>query len=239
MNTAALAPNSERPYQDGSYLEQNPDWHAYRSPWKVQQILKMLRRHQIAPASVVEIGSGAGEVLGQLQSNLNPSCELRGYEIAEHAVQLSLRRGNEKLHFFHGGVEDVPDNSCDLVLVLDVVEHVEDYRGFLRQVRNKGKFKLFHIPLDISVQSVLRPSSLRQRRTENFHLHFFTKDTALQALEETGYEVVDWFYTPGTVDFSDTWRKWLLNFFRKLCFAIRPDLTVRVLSGYQLMVLAK
>lgn len=230
---------SEQPYQDGSYLEQNPDWHVYRSPWKVRQIVEMLRRHQIAPTTIVEIGSGAGEVLLHLQSRLDPSCELCGYEISEHAVQLSLQRANEKLCFFHGGVSEVRDNYFDLVLVLDVVEHVEDYREFLREVKNKGKLQLFHIPLDLSVQSVLRPSSLRQRHAENFPLHYFTKDTAIQALKDTDYEVVDWFYTPGTVDCADSWRKWLLNVLRKLCFAVSHDITVRVLSGYQLMVLAK
>ena len=239
MSAEPLPLNAEEAYQDGSYLRQNPDWHAHLSPWKVRQILRMLRRHRISPMSVVEIGSGAGEVLRLLQSNLDPSCELCGYDIAEHAVQLSLQHANERLRFVHGGVSDVRDHSFELVLVLDVVEHVEDYRGFLRETRNKGKLKLFHIPLDISVQSVLRPAALRLRRMETFHLHYFTRETALQTLEDTGYEVVDWFYTPCSVDLAETWYKRLLNRFRKLCFAISQDLTVRVLSGYDLMVLAK
>jgi hypothetical protein len=35
MNANASLLNPERPYQDGSYLEQNPDWHvrqAYNNP---------------------------------------------------------------------------------------------------------------------------------------------------------------------------------------------------------------
>ena len=48
----------------------------------------------------------------------------------------------------------------DLLLMLDVFEHVEDYIGLLRAVRSKAKQKLFHIPLDLSVQSVLRRDGL-------------------------------------------------------------------------------
>jgi hypothetical protein len=32
-------------YLDGTYLQQNPDWHVADSPWKVQQILRILNRN--------------------------------------------------------------------------------------------------------------------------------------------------------------------------------------------------
>ena len=38
-------------YSDGSYLESNPGWHAEDSPWKAQQVLRMLKQHDIHPAA--------------------------------------------------------------------------------------------------------------------------------------------------------------------------------------------
>src|SRR5690606_39364807 len=52
----------------------------------------------------------------------------------------------------------IPDGGFDLVLCIDVFEHIEDYLGFLRILRDKGTYKLFHIPLDMTVLSVLKNS---------------------------------------------------------------------------------
>lgn len=77
--------------------------------------------------------------------------------------------------------------------MLDVFEHVEDYMWLLRSVRSKAKYKLFHIPLDLSV---MRKNGLFLRRDHHAHLHYFTKETALRTLVDVGYTIVAYFYTP-------------------------------------------
>jgi hypothetical protein len=109
----------------------------------------------------------------------------------------------------------------------------------LRQLKAKGRYKIFHIPLDISVQTVLRKSGLLKRRHLHDHLHFFSKETALQALQDAGYEVLDHFYTARAIDLGDALGQRLLRLPRKLCFALYKELTVRILGGYSLLVLAR
>ncbi len=53
-------------YTDGTYLQHNPTWHSEDAPWKVSQILQMVRRHQLAPHTVCEVGCGAGGILAGL-----------------------------------------------------------------------------------------------------------------------------------------------------------------------------
>lgn len=65
-------------YLDGTYLQQNPDWHVADSSWKVKQILLILNRNRIVRKSICEVGYGAGELLRLLQQSLNPDCELWG-----------------------------------------------------------------------------------------------------------------------------------------------------------------
>jgi hypothetical protein len=125
-----------------------------------------------------------------------------------------------------------------LVLMLDVFEHVEDYMGLVRDIRSKGKYKLFHIPLDLSIQAVARKNGLLRRRDDHAHLHYFTKETALRTLTDVGYQLVDHFYTPRCIELGDKFVQRIARLPRKVCFGISPDLAVRLLGGYSLMVLA-
>lgn len=130
----------------------------------------------------------------------------------------------------------VEAGDIDLLLVLEVVDHVEDYYGFLRFLRKKAKWKIFSFSLDISVQSALRSGAFSQRRNVHTHMHHFNKETALGTLEHTGYEIVEYFYTSSlAVSRSGKWAKPI----RSTIFKLNPDLAVRLFGGYSLMILAR
>jgi hypothetical protein len=106
-------------------------------------------------------------------------------------------------------------------------------------LRDKAQHKIFHIPLDMSAQWVLRGRPILQEREQAGHLHYFMKDTALGALRDTGYEVLDWIYTPGAIDNPRSIKAHLAKWPRRLMMSVAPDFTVRMLGGYSLLVLAK
>jgi cyclopropane fatty-acyl-phospholipid synthase-like methyltransferase len=199
----------------------------------------MLERHHLQPTTVCEVGCGAGEVLRLLQKQMNKVCRFWGYDISPQAMDLCKTRANEKLQFKMTEISQAEDAFFDLILVLDVIEHVEDYFGFLDGVRPKGNFKIFHIPLDLSVQAVLRKRGLLKRRELWGHIHYFTKETALETLKDVGYELLDYFYTPRGIELAKETVHKIALLPRKICFSIHRDLTVRILGGYGLLVLAK
>jgi hypothetical protein len=227
-------------YRNGTYLKYNPSWHVEESPFKVRQILRMIKRQSLAPNTVCDVGSGAGLVLAELQSHLPSDCICWGYDVSSDALAMCANRGNQKLRFRLCDIrKDECDAFFDLLLMLDVFEHVEDYMGLVRAVRSKAKQKLFHIPLDLSVQAVLRKNGLLLRRDHHAHLHYFTKETALRTLTDVGYTIVDYFYTPRCIELGDLLVQKIARIPRTLCYAVLPELTVRVLGGYSLMVLAE
>ena len=186
-----------------------------------------------------EIGCGAGEILNCLNNEL-PAVQFSGYEISPQAYEICRTKEKPNLHFFLKDLLEETELIFDVAAALDVFEHVEDYFAFLRKFRTKGKYKIFHIPLDLSVQSVLRNSPILHSRKSVGHIHYFTKDTALATLIDSGYEIVDFFYTNGSSDLPN--RGWKANLFklpRKLLFLIHQDTAVRILGGSSLMVLAK
>jgi SAM-dependent methyltransferase len=227
-------------YQDGRYLEQNPTWHIEESPFKVGQILRMLKQQNLTLKTVCDVGCGAGLVLAELRPYLPKDCICCGYDISPDAIAMCRNRAHDNLQFFVCDIRRDPcDAFFDLLLMLDVFEHVEDYIGLVRDVRFKARYKLFHIPLDLSVQAAIRKNGFLKRRDNYAHLHYFTKETALRTLTDVGYELVDYFYTPRCIELGEELIQKIARVPRKLCFALAPDVSVRILGGYSLMVLAK
>jgi SAM-dependent methyltransferase len=233
------SPKSEI-YTDYEYLQKNPTWHVEDSKWKADHILRMLRTYDISPQTVCEVGCGAGETLKQLQANTKEDCEFFGYEISPTAFRLCEKRANQRLHF---KLKDIASEDVwfDLLLVIDVIEHIEDYWGFLRSIRTKSKYKIFHIPLEFCAGAALRTRPLDSWNSFG-HIHYFMKDTALQSLKDTGYEIIGSLYTFSSRQKSLHHPSPLLslqNLIRMATFVISRDYSVRLFGGYSLLVLAK
>lgn len=227
-------------YINGDYLKDNPTWHVEDSPWKAKQILKMIKRNNVMAKTICEVGCGAGEILRQLQQNLNEECMFSGYEISPQAYKLCKTRANERLQFKLKDFLLEDDVYYDLILIIDLIEHLEDYFGFLRNIKTKSHYKIFHIPLELSVLSVLRSKPLFVTRDLYGHINYLSKELAIQILEETGYEVIDHFYTSMLLELpAKSIKSAISNTLRKIAFPIHKDLCVRMLGGYSIMILAE
>ena len=230
---------AETLYTSGQYLENNPTWHIEESPWKVRYLMPMLKRHHLVPNTICEVGCGAGEVLRLMQMRMSEACTFWGYDISPQAIDMCKERANERLHFKLADIRQEQDIFFDLILVLDVIEHLEDYFSFLRDLQSKSRYKLFLIPLVVSVQGVLGGNIFMRNRDIHGHLHYFNKETALQTLEDVGYEILDYSYAPECERYTTLIQTNLMKLPRKFFFALHNDWAVRILGGSRLLILAK
>jgi SAM-dependent methyltransferase len=227
-------------YTTGEYLGNNPTWHVEDSAWKAKQILKIIERNNLQPESVCEVGCGSGEILNQLYLKMPETVDFTGYEISPQAFELCKTRNKQRLNFNLGDLVRQENVYFDVLLCIDVFEHIEDYLTFLKDLQKKAKYKIFHIPLDLSVSSVLRSSPILRARQSVGHLHYFSKETALATLKDSGYEICDYFYTAGSIDLpKKSFKTLLANFPRKVLYGLNQDIAVRLLGGYSLLVLTK
>jgi hypothetical protein len=222
-------------YTDGAYRELHPSWHVKDSPWKAGQIMRAFARANISARTICEVGCGAGEVLRQLQMQLPPDTQLCGYEISPDAYAMCKERQNERLHFCLADLATT-EAHFDVLLIIDVIEHVEDCFGFLRALQNKATYTICHIPLDLTVHGLVRHHLMHYRR-ELGHIHYFTKNTALALLRDAGYTVLDWAYTP-VLD-SAKGKGALTATIQRATFRLSPDWSALVLGGRSLMVVAQ
>lgn len=226
---------------NSNYIKANPTWHAEDAPWKATQILKLLHRNNLQPNSIVEIGCGAGEILNQLHNRLeDKSIQFSGYEISPDAITICKQKEKERLAFFQQDLTEI-DKHFDLLLMIDVFEHVEDYIRFVNKARTKATYKIYHIPLDMSALSILVNYPAKARRDVG-HLHYFMKDTALATLKDTHQEIIDWFYTPTAFEVNNKnlgFINSVIQLLRKITYKIKPNLAVKLFGGFSLIVLTK
>lgn len=222
-------------YESGDYLENNPDWHQEDSPWKASQIHKMLTRKPIEIKSVADIGCGAGEILA-IMAAASPDILFHGFDISPQALAIASRKTNVNLTFSQEDAFE-RNQTFDLAMAIDVFEHVEDPYSFLRGMRKISRYQMYHIPLDMTVVNILRDTTINRLRHDVGHIHYFNKHTALSILRETGHEIIDHFYTPGLDVSGKSWKSKVAVLPRKLLYSISPDLAVRTVGGWSMMVL--
>ena len=230
-------------YTNGAYLEKVKDWHVSDSPWKASNVFRMIEKHGLSVCSVCDVGCGAGEILVELKKKMELSTKFVGYDISPQAIAIAKQKENDQLTFHN---EDYLLSSAvppDLMLLLDVFEHIPDFIGFLEALKERSRWIVFHVPLDICAIPVLRGSKyILFMRKRYGHLHYFTKETALATLSDVGFEIVDCFYTDDyAVDgmIPSSLKSRLIYEVRKLLFRIKPDLAASIFTNFNLMLLGR
>ena len=225
-------------YESGEYLANNPTWDEEDSLWKAGKVLQIFNSNNINPKSIVEVGCGAGGVLASLHDVL-PCVEYSGFDIAPDASKF-WEKHSSKIKYSVGDFLQEHTAHFDVLLLLDVIEHVPNPFEFLLALHGRADYYAFHIPLDLSASTVLRERNLVLGRKKVGHIHYFTKGIALALIEECGYQIIDWHYTGAAFTApKTTLRGLLIRPLRRLLFALNHDLGVRILGGDTLMVLAK
>ncbi len=231
---------TETRYLDGTYLENHPTWDREDAPWKANLVVKILNFHNIHPGSICEVGCGSGDILRCLQASF-PFSQMFGYDISPQVTQFWFNDKNSNpVTFQLGNFLEINTLKYDVLLMIDVFEHVRDPYTFLEKCRVHAKKFVFHIPLDLSASGVARKVPLVNARRSVGHLHFYTKDLALETLTDCGYKIIDWKYTGASLNMPNrTWQTRLASLPRKLFYWLNKDVGVRLLGGETLLVLAE
>jgi Methyltransferase domain len=175
-------------YIDGNYLDNTKTWHIEDSPYKAQIVEQSIRVNNIIFQNCADVGCGAGLVV-ELLSKSYPESNFTGYELSQDVDTFwSSRAVRNNLKYSHSDIT-ASVKKHDLVLCLDVFEHIEDYYLFLRKMSKIGDTFIFNVPLDMCVAKLVT-SGLKKARREVGHLHYFNRFTAIETIRDSGYEIV-------------------------------------------------
>jgi ubiquinone/menaquinone biosynthesis C-methylase UbiE len=227
-------------YLDGDYLDQNPTWHEEHSAWKADHITKIIGDNKLSPFSLAEVGCGMGQILIEISNRMPKLDELHGFEISPQAFGKASTKANNRVSYANVDViSNPPEKRFDIVMAIDVFEHVDDYIGFIRALDRIGKYKIFHIPLELSVTGIIRPKALARARSQVGHIHYFTRETALATLKHAGLKIIDERFTDLAIDLAETPKARLAALPRRVLGMLNKRFAARLVGGFSLLVLAE
>lgn len=187
-------------YQDGSYLKDNPGWHAQDAEWKLRGVLHILEKARWTAdiKTAADVGCGSGELLKRWAA-LRPDMRFAGYELSPQAFALCQKDAPCNACFMQTDGRD--GNTFDAVLALDVLEHVPDYHAFLELLAEKSARAVLHVPLDLAFRTLIKPEVLAEVYDQVGHLHYFTAPFLRRVLKRHGWDIICMEYTNKYLDF--------------------------------------
>lgn len=237
LSAKAKEPVIGEAYTGGTYAAANHDWHESDAAWKARQVARMLDSHRMIPDSICDIGCGTGGVLDELGSLLNWNPALTGYEVAEDAFKHVPASRKNRIELVQGS-HDADERTFDLLLCLDVFEHIEDYYGFLRSIRSKAPFAVFHIPIEHAATTAFAPAPILRSAEQVGHIQHFSPTTALEALRYSGYDVIDSFHSVPAREIRARGVRQVFGRAARMAAArINVDMAARAMTGFPLLVL--
>jgi len=134
---------------------------------------------------IAEVGCGSGLVQRQFEDRLDVPVD--GFDLNTEALQRSISRRSRLACYDVNDRKEAMQGQYDLVLLLDVIEHVPNEHAFLSAaafLASQGGHLVVNVPAS---------PRLRSRYDEAAgHLRRYTPASLLEAAERSGLQVVVW-----------------------------------------------
>jgi SAM-dependent methyltransferase len=243
----------EQFYTTDEYARRHPSLHEEDSPWKIKRIMPLValfsKLNNSESARLLDVGGGAGIILKVVSEKLQQDY---GVKVSKYALDLSplmltrQKQNNPDIQATYNVdlCKNPLDNKCvDLVLMIDVVEHIPDSDKALNEVGRIGEFAVFNIPLEKNfiefVWNVMSNGALRRSRIASLgHIHIYTYSSALKQIRKRCGDIVNYYVTdphPLPCDFKNRIRDSVVA----RTFKLSPRISSLLFGASSLMVLVK
>lgn len=230
------------------YWLTNPGYHLEDSEFKAESVAAALEEIELhSSLRICDVGCGAGGVLHSLTRLLGESGRAVeaavGYDISPPAIA-KARELFPDVQFEVGSVADIAP-GWDIILAMDVIEHLEDYYSFLRDLRGKSRFYVFHVPMELNAFRAVRQQEFMEAWDNSAHIHHFCETTVIRAFETTGFATLRKRWTDVDQQQCRTtlkrpgWKRRIVNMVRTVLFRVAPGFAVALLGGKSLLLILR
>lgn len=133
---------------------------------------------------LLEIGCASGFFLDAVKDKVET---VTGIELTKEYVKYARERGID----VRESLDEIPDNTYDLIFMFHVLEHIDDPINFLKEVKKKlsqnGKL-IIEVPnVDDILVSVYKIKNHLDFYWEIAHNYYFSKNSLMQVMDRAGY----------------------------------------------------
>jgi SAM-dependent methyltransferase len=181
-------------FSDGEYEQYRREFDALRKGRvpRSRYREKLFHRASIpkSGSSVVEIGGGTGAFGAMVQAH---GYDYVDYDISKVAVRCQTDLGHKARWFHPSEVPPIPQQSADILVMWEVLEHVWNIDAYLQTIREAlkpGGVFLFSTP---NFKRVGYQNSLRKGggSAPPIHVNFFTPESLATLFHSHGFDEVD------------------------------------------------
>jgi len=170
--------------------EENENYHEYIQEinFKTEQLLRVIDRDRKS-GSILEVGCANGILIDSISNKLNIKDEIFGIDISEKNIQDAIQRFPH-INFFEGTIESFIESQSkvfDLVILSDIIEHVPNDLGFLKQTSKIAKQVVINLPLKKSYNN--RNRNYGESDTSG-HLRCYSFEDGVNLIKKAGFKIV-------------------------------------------------
>jgi glycosyltransferase involved in cell wall biosynthesis/2-polyprenyl-3-methyl-5-hydroxy-6-metoxy-1,4-benzoquinol methylase len=159
---------------------------------RIPYLLRTVLKYRLPPARSLEVGCGHGGLAGLMRQ---AGFDAAGLELSPAIVEFAHQTFDIPMVLGPLEQQNLPAGAFDLILMIDVLEHLPDPPGTLREVRRllKPDGLLFIqtpcYPAGRSYQQLQESESqFLQMLIPEEHLNLFSKDSVTRLLEDAGFQ---------------------------------------------------
>lgn len=196
-------------YTSDRFMEANLS-HEVDSPWKTEQMkpfCDLLLQHELSPTiTILDVGGGTGLILRDISNYIvkkhRRKIKQMSLDLSPGFLQLQMKNNPGLADVYNNSIESTPlsEKEVDLVLMIDVLEHLYNLEACYRELKRIAKYVLIKVPLEknltVSILDLLIDYK-RMRSSEDGvgHLHFYNYHSIKRELEENLGTVMLFRYT--------------------------------------------
>ena len=198
--TAPAGRMQENMYSSGTYIRNNPTLDAEDMPWKISKILPIvdifLRQTSATKVKILDVGGGAGLYLKEISDHLRAkkiAADKYALDLSGEMLRIQRENNPDMKGIVECSIEQTPfkDKEFDLVLVIDVLEHIPNVAAALKEIRRISGHVIYKVPLEnnlyYNILNIMKRGGLRRDIFQKVgHVHFFSPGKLKKQLSCTG-----------------------------------------------------
>ncbi len=178
-------------------------------PYIFNSLKQILDNNRNQSLMHLDLGCGNGFLTNKISKFFK---ETHGFDVSESGIEIAKRNSDQNTKFFQTNLnlENIKEDSYNVVTLIEVIEHVYDPENFLKLIKSKMK-KDSKIIISTPFHGYLKnlAISLMNKFDHHFdplwlhgHIKFFSKKTLLKIMNKNGFRVSKVIYSGRFYPFS-------------------------------------